>query len=147
MSSTIGIGCPQLQAVEPNLPSDDPMRRQVWGILASLNRQGKNHERRVDQRYPYPHLIYLTPLGEDDLTPVGDSIVVVGKNLSEQGLGFFYHQPIPYRRVIASLEIQSGQWVGFLTDITWCRFTQHGWYDNGGRFLQAVPSPVPGLPR
>jgi len=44
--------------------------------------------------------------------------------------------------MIASLEGKETRWVGFLVDITWCRFTQHGWYDSGGRFLHAVPSPI-----
>ena len=41
--------------------------------------------------------------------------------------------PLPFRRMIASLEVRRGEWAGFLADITWCRFTQHGWYDSGGR--------------
>ena len=84
----------------------------------------------------------VTPAGEDGLSPAGESIVVVGKHLSERGLGFFYQQPLPHRRMIASLEGQEA-WAGFLINITWCRFTRHGWYESGGRFLQAVPAPVP----
>jgi hypothetical protein len=87
-------------------------------------------------------LVYLTPLGPDGVSPQLPSIVVVGKTLSEHGLGFFHKQVLPYRRMIASLESSRGQWVGFLIDIKWCRFTEHGWYDSGGRFLQTVPSPV-----
>ena len=44
--------------------------------------------------------------------------------------------------MIASLEVDGGRWSGFLLEIAWCRFTRHGWYDSGGRFLQAVPSPI-----
>ena len=40
--------------------------------------------------------------------------------------------------MIASLETPGGDWIGFLIDISWCRFTQHGWYDSGGRLLQVV---------
>ena len=121
---------------------NEALRRQVWGILAGLYPPGKTSERRIDQRFPYPHLLYLSPVGDDGISPAGESVVVVGKHLSEHGLGFFYQQPLPYRRMIASLPAQESRWLGFLIDITWCRFTQHGWYDSGGRFLQAVPSPV-----
>jgi hypothetical protein len=44
--------------------------------------------------------------------------------------------------MIASLESGNGRWLGFLIDLTWCRFNRHGWYESGGRFLQAVLSPV-----
>jgi hypothetical protein len=26
-----------------------------------------------------------------------------------------------------------------MMDLTWCRFGRHGWYENGGRFLQILP--------
>jgi hypothetical protein len=32
--------------------------------------------------------------------------------------------------------------MGVLVDLKWCRFTRHGWYESGGRFLQIVPSPL-----
>ena len=99
-------------------------------------------ERRRDQRYPFPHLIHLTPVGEDGITPEGQSVVVVGKHLSERGVGFYHPKPLPYRRMIASLEAGAGVWMAFLIDLSWCRFTKEGWYESGGRFLQVVPSPV-----
>ena len=138
------LRCPQWeQIVETGLPPDEGVRRQVWEILSGLVPRGHSPERRAVQRFPYPSLLYLTPVGDDGISPAGDSIVVVGKHLSECGLGFFYQQPLPNRRMIASLEGQKSRFVGFLIDITWCRFTQHGWYDSGGRFLQAVASPIP----
>ena len=140
----IVLGYPQPDRVaEPSLSSDETVRRQVWDILARMYPPGKITERRIAQRFPYPHLLYLTPVGNDGLSPAGDSVVVVGKDLSEHGLGFFYQQPLPDRLMIASLELPDSQWTGFLIDITWCRFTQHGWYDSGGRFLRMVPSPIP----
>jgi hypothetical protein len=120
---------------------DDMVRRQVWSLLAGMY-PGKAIERRVDQRFPYPHLLYLTPAAVDGLTVLGESVVVVGKHLSERGLGFFHHETLPYRRMVASLESFDGRWTGFLIDLTWCRFTHHGWYDSGGRFLSIVPSPI-----
>ena len=99
-------------------------------------------ERRGEQRYPYPYLIHLTPVATDGVTPVGESLVVVGKHLSERGLGFYHPRPIAYRRVIASLETTGGARMAFLIDLNWCRFTRQGWYESGGRFLRAVPSPL-----
>ena len=122
--------------------SDHPVRRQVWNLLAGLHPPGQWVERRFEQRFPYPQLLYLTPLAEDGVHPSGESIVVVGKHLSESGLSFFHKQPLPHRQMIASLEDRGRRWVGFVIDITWCRFTQHGWYDSGGQFLETTPSPL-----
>jgi hypothetical protein len=99
-------------------------------------------ERRRDWRYPYPYLAYLTPVGADGVTPQGEPVVVVGKHLSEHGFGFYHREPLPYRRMIVSLEAAGGARLGFLIDLSWCRFTRQGWYESGGRFLQAVPSPL-----
>ena len=134
---------PQLEPVlELNPQGDETVRQQVWGVLAGIYPPGGGVERRMDQRFPYPRLLYLTPVAADGITPTGESVAVVGKTLSERGLGFFYQRPLPDRRMIASLETKDLKWTGFLIDITWCRFTQYGWYDSGGRFMQAVPSPI-----
>jgi hypothetical protein len=135
---------PHLESLPETIPSaDESVRRQVWGVLAGLYPRGRTPERRSVQRFPYPQLLYLTPVGED-LLPAGDSVAVIGKHLSERGLGFYHTQSLPYRRMIASLELPQAHWAGFLIDIKWTRFTKFGWYDSGGRFLQALPSPIVG---
>jgi len=125
-----------------SLSAEGDVRGQVWALLAALYSRGGVTERRRDSRYPYPYLAYLTPVGEDGMTAEGEPVVVVGKHLSERGFGFYHPQPLPYRRMILSLETAGGVRLGFLIHLTWCRFTRHGWYESGGRFLQAVPSPV-----
>ena len=122
--------------------AEDELKMQVWGLLTTLYPRNDLVERRRDSRYPFPVLVHLTPVCEDGITPEGDSVVVVGKHLSEHGLGFFHQQPLPYRRMIASLESSRGRWVAFLIDLTWCRFTKDGWYESGGRFLQTALSPM-----
>ncbi|NUQ65922.1 MAG: hypothetical protein HUU20_25960 [Pirellulales bacterium] len=122
--------------------ADDEVRTQVWTVLSSLYPRGNLVERRRENRYPYPYLVHLTPVGPDGVTPHGESVVVVGKHLSDRGLGFYHPKPIPHRRMIASLEISGGKPVAFLIDVNWCRFTRHGWYESGGKFLQAIASPL-----
>jgi len=121
-----------------NGTAEDPVQETVRLLLESRFRLTNHNERRRFERHPFPYLIRLVPVGENDCTPSGEPIVVVGKQLSEQGLDFYHSQPIPFRRAIASLQTRSGQWLSFLVELTWCRFTEHGWYDNGGRFLQVV---------
>ena len=51
------------------------------------------------------------------------SIVVVGKDISERGLGFYHPEPLAHRRMVASLQTHTGHWIAFLIDIHWCRFS------------------------
>ena len=121
---------------------DDDIRTQVWGILSTLYAPNHCTERRREHRYPFPYLIHLTPVAADGITPEGESLVVVGKHISRLGLGFYHPQPLPHRRMIASIQAGNGSWMGFLIDINWCRFTKQRWYESGGRFLQSVFSPI-----
>ncbi len=129
--------------VHHELAEDDRVRSQVWGLLAAMDPRGHRLERRSESRHPYPYLVYLSPVRGDGKTPCGDPVVVVGKHLSERGLSFYHPMPLPFRRVIVTLETANGGRMGFLVNLTWCRFTQHGWYESGGRFLDVVPSPIP----
>jgi hypothetical protein len=99
-------------------------------------------ERRREPRLPYPYPIYLTPINPSGVALVDETLIVIGKHLSEHGVDFYHREAIPHRRVIASLDAGDLGWVGLLLELTWCRFTRHGWYDNGGRFLAVVDSPL-----
>ncbi|MDX1964806.1 MAG: hypothetical protein SFX18_16775 [Pirellulales bacterium] len=122
------------------------VKKQIDALLGALYPTGASLERRAEKRMPYPHLVYLTPVAPDGHTPAGETQVVAGKHLSENGLGFYHQQPLHYRRMIVSLDQGNGRWLGVLIDLTWCRFTKQGWYESGGRFLQLVPSPIDETP-
>lgn len=134
----------QLDNLPETIPAEgESVQRQVWSVLAGLYPRGGLTERRSAQRFPYPQLLYLTPVGDDSL-PNGEPIAVIGKDLSETGLGFYHVKPLPFRRMIASLQLPHSQWAGILVDVKWTCFTRFGWYNSGGRFLRVVPSPVTG---
>ena len=63
--------------------------------LGGLYPPGNVAERREESRYPYPYLIHLTPVDEDGQSAEGESIVAVGKHLSNRGLGFYHPKPTP----------------------------------------------------
>lgn len=115
--------------------TEDDSRRQVRELLSGLYPAGP-FERRREQRFPIPKLIQLRPVGPDGTTSLGPAVCVSGKHLSEEGLSFFHPQPLPYRLVVASLEKLDGTRAEFLLDVDWCRFTQFGWYESGGKFVQ-----------
>ncbi len=105
MSVIVGYA-PIEPIVQRILAPDELVQRQVWEILGGLYPRGKAAERRIDQRFPYPNILYLTPVSSDGISPAGEHVAVVGKHLSEHGVGFYYQQPLPYRKMIASLEMR-----------------------------------------
>jgi len=70
------------------------------------------------------------------------TLVVIGKHLARHGLDFYCPQPLAEKRVIASLDCGRQGWIGLVVELEWCRFSRHGWYDNGGRFVGIVRSPL-----
>lgn len=141
MTATLAAVPPRAQDASA-LAKEEGIATSVRLALANPLPERQYVERRRETRHPYPYPIYLTPVARDGRTPEGKTLVVVGKHLSDHGLDFYHRQPLPYRRVIASLACGGGQWVGLLMDLSWCRFCRHGWYDNGGRFLGVVRSPL-----
>ena len=138
MTATVSSN-PALEMRFASLPtSEDSVKQQVRQLMGQLFPAGLGVERRNSGRYPFPFLVRLTPVDERTLQPIAEAFVVVGKDLSERGLGFFHPHPLPYRRAIVTIEDSSRRSVSLLIDLNWCRFTRHGWYDSGGRFLQVV---------
>lgn len=119
-------------------PSETLVALQVRGLLARSSPGALPCERRKTGRTPFPHLVQLTPVDRRTAQPVGSPIVVVAKELSTRGLGFFHQFPLSYRRASVTLEDAEGHPLCLLIDLSWCRFTRLGWYESGGRFLQVL---------
>lgn len=128
--------CPRAAYSIPRAATIPAEQFAPWLPLLAQGYHEKN--RRFGPRYPYPQLVHLTPLELDGQTECRESIVVVGRQLSEQGIDFFHPKPLPYRRAIVTLEAPGGRWLRLLLDLTWCRFTRHGWYESGGRFIKVL---------
>ena len=114
------------------------LRQRIHHLLSRLYPQGRCPERRSESRFPFPYLVRLTPVNSEG-KQLAPPVVVVGKHISEHGLGFYHPTPLPYRRVQA--EILGGEEMHnlrVLMDLTWCRFNREGWYDGGGRFLEML---------
>mgnify|MGYP006908323461 FL=1 len=126
------------------LKSEGPFSSPLNEIKAGVERLIQHSEavpendRRHSRRFPFPYPIHLTPVEDDGITPANETIVVLGKHLGERGLDFYYRTPLVHRRVIVSLECANEQWISFLMNLNWCRFSRHGWYENGGKFIKAL---------
>ena len=87
---------------------------------------------------------FSMPVADDGRSVSGKIVVVVGKHISQCGLSFYHPKPLPYRRMIASLETSSGHWLGFLVDLKWCRFTKRAGTKVAADSFESVPSPLEG---
>ena len=124
--------------LRPAPSSEEPVRERVRRFLGQLLHRQIPRERRSHARLPFPMLIRLTPVDPRTMQPVAEAVTVVGKNLSEEGLGFYHKEPFPYRQAVVTLEDQAGRTVSLLISLSWCRFSRLGWYDSGGRFLEII---------
>lgn len=109
----------------------------VRRVLANLYPGIGDHDRRQTPRFPFPYLVQLQPLAPDGVSRQGPTLVVVGKQVSEAGLGFYHPKPLPTR--VASVTLSAAQEsVQLLLELLWTQFTEHGWYESGGRFVRVL---------
>lgn len=136
--------------------SENPLASAVWQVISKIYPDSPPNERRQSTRYPFPYLIQLQPVSDvATTTRVGSPLVAVGKQISESGLGFYHPKPLPGRYSVVFLQ-GGGAAVAVLMELIWTRFTEHGWYESGARFLrllepeaEVIPSgvlPVPATP-
>ena len=138
---TTALAPPLVLPKEPSAMREEQIRVSVQLARASC-KQPPNFfrpERRQSPRDPFPYPVHLTPLLGDQRPNVEQTIIVIGRHLSDKGLDFYHHEPVPYRRAVVSLPTDGKEWVSFLFELFWTRYNCHGWYDNGGRFLAVVP--------
>ena len=117
-------------------PSQKEIHETVFVALQS-RQHDRAPERRNKLRRPFPYPVYLSPT-----TDLEQTITVLGKHISEQGLDFYSNEALPHRKMIASIDLGDGHWVAFELTLNWCRFGRHGWYENGGKFTKVVDSPI-----
>lgn len=94
-----------------------------------------HRERRGGTRASIPYLFELSPQPDEVPDLLHHTMVVVGKDISERGIGFFHQKPIPYRRAVLSIDLPDEGVVQLEVDLLWCRFTSLGWYESGGRLM------------
>ncbi len=129
---------------------DEQIERCVQFALRGSSPSRTHDERRRHKRHPFPYPVRVFPVNARNEV-VGDPIVVIGKHLTIQGFDFYFQHPVSHRRVIASFDYappepcksSPPEHVEILLDLTWCRYSGHGWYENGGRFLAAINPPLP----
>lgn len=118
-------------SLPPSVPTSPLAVRDVTSLIGSFLDDGN---RRHGQRIPLPFLLELEPCETSLLAP-SEGTVVVGKDLSESGIGFFHQNRIPCQRVRLRLELAGIGPLELICEMLWCHFTRHGWYESGARIV------------
>lgn len=123
---------PGLCALPRSMPTTPPLAvREVTSLIAGILADGNRRHR---QRIPLPFLLELQPCESSPPAP-SEGTVVVGKDLSESGIGFFHQHRIPCQRVRLRLELAGIGPIELIAELLWCHFTRHGWYESGARIV------------
>jgi hypothetical protein len=117
------------------------LTKHVYELIEGLYPQVSTERRRYD-RSPVPYLFRLTPLDADGQPLAGQTMTVVGRDISPRGMSFFHEQPLLFRRAIVSLDLPEVPPFTAEVDIRWCRFAKVGWYESGARLLRYVDAAV-----
>lgn len=97
-------------------------------------------EQRKSERIPLPQLLTLTPIDDHAKPKPLEQTVVVGKDISAAGLGFFHQHPLTCRRALVAFDDDRLGALVVELDLAWCRFRKQGWYESGGRVVRVVDS-------
>ncbi len=126
----------------PSYTDDAPLRHaelvDEFRKLRKALQRPVRFERRGYGRIPLPLLLRVTPLDQTRQRMDELVMIVVGKDISPNGISFFHEHPLPHRRAIVAFEHPE---VGTFTmeiDLTWCQFTGTGWYVSGGRLIRSL---------
>jgi len=114
-----------------------------WHAPATLAEQRSWHRVRYDRP------AVLTPLDERTGTPQDVHKIISGRDISPCGFSFSHLDPLACRRAIITFayESESPPWDAVVIRLSWCRFTQAGIYQSGGKFLGITECPFPGHSR
>lgn len=122
-------------------PSNHQQIADWFQLLSESQRSQVAIERRNSERINFPFPVFLTPIQADGSLDVDESFGVIGRQISDRGFDFYYHHPIADKEIIASFEYSPDRWLGMKIKLNWCRFGRHGFFENGGEFLEVVDSP------
>ena len=106
-------------------------------VAQLLNRMppGTEYDRRDGKRQSIPFVFELSPRPGKGAWKSDERIMVMGKDISDRGISIYHQKPIPFRRGVLEIDLREEGIVHIELDLLWCRFTQLGWYESGGRLL------------
>ena len=95
-------------------------------------------ERRSRNRYPIYCCMRMTPVGRDGSLQAHDTITVVGKDISTNGISFSHEAALPNKQLVISLELAEIGDFGVEAEVLWSRQSLIGLYESGCRLIRKV---------
>ncbi len=95
-------------------------------------------DRRSEKRHAFPYPIRMRTANRSGEQQGEESIVVLGKSLSNNCLEFYFHLAVPERWMLAALPCGEDQFLQVLIELEWCRFSHEGCYINVGKIRQVL---------
>lgn len=89
-------------------------------------------------RAAYEKRIALIPLDDRTEEPIGDPILVTGRDISVDGISFTHNRPLSCRKAAVTLREPNKPPVTLVVRLSWCRCTREGLYQSGGHFLRTL---------
>ena len=152
-----GLIAPILLPTNP--PADTPIERpfgvaalrQIRELEALLDRLVASWhasppliQTRSAHRIHYKKPLILAPMDTRVVPRSGELRIVRGRDVSLGGCCFEHAEPLPCARAAITFGIDEERPVTLLVRLSWCRFTQNGVYQSGGRFLKPISLPFEG---
>ncbi len=108
----------------------------IQGVSELVESSTSGQQGRTRVRMALPFLVEIFPLDNRGKLLKKESCVVVGKDLSQRGIGFFHKEVIPYKKIRVLFTMPGEVQIEADVDLTWCRYTDLDWYESGGRILK-----------
>jgi hypothetical protein len=110
------------------------------GVVASWHSANASLQSRRWHRAKFDWPLTVTPLDERTELPAGETLAVVGHDISLAGVSFVHDQPLAPRKVAVTFQFEDGTTESLLTLLKWCRFRRDGLYQSGGQFVRRLPA-------
>jgi hypothetical protein len=121
----------------------DPERSRVLQgfvrrLLTDQQVPAAGSERRRTARQAYPQAMLLTPCAKRREPRVEETVMVVGKDLSRNGVGFVHTRALREEHVVITLRQKDSAPISLLTVIRRVQPLRHGLYLIGGEFVERI---------
>ncbi len=116
------------------------------GADVGFGNEGEGQRRvrnRISTRHEFPYRLKLEPFEDgEDFVRSNTEQYVQGRDISDEGFGFYHEEPLPYKKVYLTAADHRLDRLGLddlklLLTLRWCRFIRPGLYECGGKITWA----------
>lgn len=99
-------------------------------------------ERRRNERFPIRCKIVITPINQKGVVLSEESVTAIGKDISQNGIGFTHDFAIKYRRFLLSFHASGFGEFFVEAEVARTRTTAIGLHETGCRMVRKIVAPT-----